>query len=109
MSFFRWCQLGGMRSRGPVVEPGHESVDSKIEEKVDTKPVEEPPPEVKPAPNPEVAVQPPPPKEVQQETPAPRQESPALIATGARGDCRARGFEIYVLARPVRRWRRKWL
>ena len=30
------------------------------EEKVETKPVEEPPPEVKPAPNPEVAVQPPP-------------------------------------------------
>ena len=48
----------------------------KVEEKVASRPVEEPPPEVKPAPNPEVAVEPP--REVQQETPrqAPRLPAP---------------------------------
>jgi protein TonB len=47
----------------------------KVEEKVASKPVEEPPPEVKPAPNPEVAVEPP--REVQHESP---RQSPHLPA-----------------------------
>ncbi len=52
----------------------------KVEEKVASRPVEEPPPEVKPAPNPEVAVEPP--REVQQETPrqAPRLPAPTISA-----------------------------
>ncbi len=52
----------------------------KVEEKVVSRPVEEPPPEVKPAPNPEVAVEPP--REVQQETPrqAPRLPAPTTSA-----------------------------
>ena len=52
----------------------------KVEEKVASRPVEEPPPEVKPAPNPEVAVEPP--REVQQETPrqAPRLPAPTTSA-----------------------------
>jgi len=70
-----------LEEKQKVEETREAKLDSKIEEKVDTKPVEEPPAEVKPAPNPEVAVQPPPPQEVKQETPAPRQESPALVAT----------------------------
>jgi periplasmic protein TonB len=70
-----------LEEKQKVEEMREAKLDSKIEEKVDTKPMEEPPPEVKPAPNPEVAVQPPPPQEVKQETPAPRQESPALVAT----------------------------
>jgi len=55
----------------------------KVEEKVVSRPVEEPPPEVKPAPNPEVAVEPP--REVQQETrqaprlPAPTTSAPVAI------------------------------
>ncbi len=55
----------------------------KVEEKVASRPVEEPPPEVKPAPNPEVAVEPP--REVQQETrqaprlPAPTTSAPVAI------------------------------
>jgi hypothetical protein len=44
-----------------VEETREAKLDSKVKETVDTKPLEEPPPEVKPAPNPEVAVQPPPP------------------------------------------------
>jgi protein TonB len=47
----------------------------KVEEKVASRPVEEPPPEVKPAPNPEIAVEPP--REVQQETP---RQAPRLLA-----------------------------
>jgi protein TonB len=52
----------------------------KVEEKVASRPVEEPPPEVKPAPNPEVAVEPL--REVQQETPrqAPRLPAPTTSA-----------------------------
>src|SRR5262245_65250664 len=55
----------------------------KVEEKVASRPVEEPPPEVKPAPNPEVAVEPP--REVQQETPrqAPRLPAPTTSAPQA--------------------------
>jgi periplasmic protein TonB len=47
----------------------------KVEEKVASKSVEEPPPEVKPAPNPEVAVEPRP-----QEVPTPRRQEPRLPA-----------------------------
>ena len=43
----------------------------KVEEKVASKPVEEPPPEIKPAPNPDVAVEPPP-----QEVPTPQRQEP---------------------------------
>src|SRR5262249_59488783 len=43
----------------------------KVEEKVASKSVEEPPPEVKPAPNPDVAVEPPP-----QEVPSPQPQEP---------------------------------
>ena len=52
-------------------------------EKVASKPVEEPPPEVKPAPNPEVAVEPP--REVQQESPrqAPHLPAPTTSAPQA--------------------------
>jgi hypothetical protein len=58
----------------------------KVEEKVASRPVEEPPPEVKPAPNPEVAIEPPP-QEVKQETskrqepwpPAPTTSAPQAI------------------------------
>jgi len=55
----------------------------KVEEKVASKPVEEPPPEVKPAPNPEVAVEPP--REVQQESPrqAPHLPAPTTSAPQA--------------------------
>jgi len=55
----------------------------KVEEKVASRPVEEPPPEVKPAPNPEVAVEPL--REVQQETPrqAPRLPAPTTSAPQA--------------------------
>jgi protein TonB len=55
----------------------------KVEEKVASRPVEEPPPEVKPAPNPEVAIEPP--REVQQETPrqAPRLPAPTTSAPQA--------------------------
>src|SRR5262249_7437019 len=55
----------------------------KVEEKVASRPVEEPPPEVKPAPNPEVAVEPP--REVQQETlrQAPRLPAPTTSAPQA--------------------------
>jgi len=63
-----------------VEETREAKLDSKIEEKVETKPVEEPPPEVKPAPNPEVAVPLPPPREVKEETPAPRQATPLMVA-----------------------------
>jgi protein TonB len=54
----------------------------KVEEKVASKPVEEPPPEVKPAPNPEVVE---PPREVQQETPrqAPHLPAPTTSAPQA--------------------------
>ena len=43
----------------------------KVEEKVASKPVEEPPPEIKPAPNPDIAVEPPP-----QEVPTPQHQEP---------------------------------
>src|SRR5262249_20256884 len=43
----------------------------KVEEKVASKSVEEPPPEIKPAPNPDVAVEPPP-----QELPTPQPQEP---------------------------------
>ena len=43
----------------------------KVEERVASKPVEEPPPEIKPAPNPDVAVEPPP-----QEVPTPQRQEP---------------------------------
>ena len=64
-----------------VEETREAKLDSKVKETVDTKPLEEPPPEVKPAPNPEVAVQPPPPQEVKQETPAPQRPTPLSVAT----------------------------
>jgi len=43
----------------------------KVEEKVASKPVEEPPPDIKPAPNPDVAVEPP-----TQEVPTPQRQEP---------------------------------
>jgi len=52
----------------------------KVEEKVASKPVEEPPPEVKPAPNPELAVEPP--REVQ-ETPKRQEPRPPAPTTSA--------------------------
>ena len=64
--------IESLEEKQKVEETREAKLDSKIEEKDETKPVEEPPPEVKPAPNPEVAVQPPPPQEVKEETPAPR-------------------------------------
>jgi protein TonB len=70
-----------LEEKQKVEETREAKLDSKVEEKVDTKPVEEPPPEVKPAPNPEVAVQPPPPQEVKEEAPAPRQATPLMVAT----------------------------
>jgi protein TonB len=53
----------------------------KVEEKVETRPVEEPPLEASPAPNPEVMIEPPPPQEVQQEAPRPQLPSPLAVAT----------------------------
>ena len=61
-------------------------VEQKVAERIESPPLEEPPPEVAPAPNPEVAVQPPPPQEVQQETPMrqePRAPAPATTAPQA--------------------------
>jgi len=52
----------------------------KVEEKVVSKPVEEPPPEVKPAPNPDLAVEPP--REVQ-ETPKRQEPRPPAPTTSA--------------------------
>jgi periplasmic protein TonB len=49
--------------------------EQKVEEKVASRPVEEPPPEIKPAPNPDVAVEPP-----QQELAAPRRQEPRAPA-----------------------------
>jgi periplasmic protein TonB len=70
-----------LEEKQKVEETREAKLDSKVEEKVDTKPVEERPPEVKPAPNPEVAVQPPPPQEVKEEAPAPRLATPLMVAT----------------------------
>jgi len=73
-----------MSEASPERPVEHVEDEQKIEEKVASKPVEEPPPEIKPAPNPDVALEPPhqevtPPQPQELRTPAPTTSAPQAL------------------------------